>query len=59
MYQPHTSEELNARFRQRPYQGVEPSAAKFLFIGLDANYEPNLARSPSFPQRGWNTTKMA
>jgi hypothetical protein len=48
MYQPHPSDELNARFRHRPYQGIEPSAATFLFIGLDANYDPNLERSPSF-----------
>lgn len=48
MYQPHTSDELNARFRHRPYQGVEPSAATFLFIGLDANYDPDLERSSSF-----------
>ena len=48
MYQPHASDELNARFRQRPYQGVEPSAATFLFIGLDANYDPDLERTPSF-----------
>ena len=48
MYQPHTSEELNKKFRQRPYQGVDPSAATFLFIGLDANYDPNLESSSSF-----------
>ena len=48
MYQPHPSSELNAQFRHRPYQGVEPSAATFLFIGLDANYDPNLERSPCF-----------
>lgn len=48
MYQPHPSIELNAQFRHRPYQGVEPSAATFLFIGLDANYDPDLERSPSF-----------
>ena len=48
MYQAHPSAELNARFRHRPYQGVEPSAATFLFIGLDANYDPDVERSPSF-----------
>ena len=48
MYQPHPSPELNAQFRHRPYQGVEPSAATFLFIGLDANYDPKLEQSPSF-----------
>ena len=34
MYQPHPSAELNAQFLHRPYQGVEPSMATFLFIGL-------------------------
>jgi hypothetical protein len=48
MYQPHPSNELNARFRHRPYQGAEPSAAAFLFVGLDANYDPDVERSPSF-----------
>ena len=48
MYQPHPSSELNVLFRHRPYQGVEPSAATFLFIGLDANYNPDVERSPSF-----------
>lgn len=48
MYQPHPSDELNVRFRHRPYQGVEPSAAAFLFVGLDANYDPALEGSASF-----------
>ena len=48
MYQLHPSHELNAQFRHRPYQGAEPSAAMFLFVGLDANYAPDLERSPSF-----------
>ncbi len=48
MYQPHPSSELNVLFRHRPYQGVAPAAATFLFIGLDANYDPRLEHSPSF-----------
>ncbi len=48
MYESHPSSELNAQFRQRPYQGVEPSLATFLFVGLDANYEANIEWSPSF-----------
>lgn len=48
MYQLHPSSELNVLFRHRPYQGVELEAATFLFIGLDANYDPNLERSSSF-----------
>ncbi len=48
MYRPHPSERLNELFRDRPYQGIEPSAATFLFVGLDANYDPDLERSPTF-----------
>jgi hypothetical protein len=48
MYQPHPSEVLNTQFRQQPYQGVEPSRATFLFVGLDANYDPDIENSPSF-----------
>jgi hypothetical protein len=48
MYRPHPSAELNAKFAARPYQGVEPSAATFLFVGLDANYSLDLEQSPSF-----------
>ena len=48
MYQPHPSSELTELFRQRPYQGVEPATATFLFIGLDANYAPDVEHSASF-----------
>lgn len=48
MYLPHPSNELNALFRHRPYQGVEPSEATFLFIGLDANYDLDLEQTSSF-----------
>ena len=48
MYEPHPSSELNEQFSHRPYQGVEPSQATFLFVGLDANYDPDLERSVSF-----------
>lgn len=50
MYQAHPSRELNAIFARRPYQGVEPSSAAYLFIGLDANYDPNIERNPIFPR---------
>jgi hypothetical protein len=49
MYKVHPSRELNANFAKRPYQGVEPWAAAYLFIGLDANYDPNIEGSPIFP----------
>ena len=48
MYSAHPSEELNARFRQKPFQGVEPESAKFLFIGLDANYSESIESSEIF-----------
>ena len=48
MYETHPSLELNAQFRHRPFQGVAPPEAMFLFIGLDANYDPDLENSPSF-----------
>ena len=48
MFQPHPSEALNKHFRHRPYQGVEPSKAEFLFVGLDANYSPELENTPLF-----------
>src|SRR5437879_1793360 len=48
MYQPHPSRELNGHFLQRPYQGAEPSLATYLFIGLDANYDENIERTPTF-----------
>jgi hypothetical protein len=39
MYTLHPSQSLNLLFREKPYQGANPSGAKFLFIGLDANYD--------------------
>ena len=29
-------------FKSKPYQGVEPELAHFLFIGLDANYQEDI-----------------
>ena len=49
MYQPHPSQELNRLFRDRPYQGVDPTLATFLFIGLDANYAPDIEESSVYP----------
>lgn len=48
MYQRHPSRELNALFEHRPFQGADPSAATFLFIGLDANYAEDLETSSSY-----------
>jgi hypothetical protein len=48
MFQPHPSRRLNELFARKPYQGAEPSTARFLFVGLDANYSPDLEDSPVF-----------
>ncbi|GAA0759779.1 hypothetical protein LRH25_01100 [Ideonella azotifigens] len=48
MYQLHPSRELQQCFAERPFQGAAPWDATFLFIGLDANYDPQIAHSSSF-----------
>ncbi len=42
MYQIHPSKKLNELFQEKPFQGVSPEKAKFLFVGLDANYAENI-----------------
>lgn len=41
-YTPHPSKELQRIFREKPYQGAHPAEAEFLFIGLDANFDPEI-----------------
>jgi hypothetical protein len=41
-YDRHPSEKLNALFTKKPWQGADPMGAKYLFVGLDANYAPNI-----------------
>ncbi len=48
MYNVHPSEKLIHAFRQKPYQGCCPTQAEFLFIGLDANYAPNIEEQKYF-----------
>ena len=48
MYNVHPSEKLIHAFRQKPYQGCCPTQAEFLFIGLDANYAPNIEEQKIF-----------
>ncbi|MES2500702.1 MAG: hypothetical protein V4570_09205 [Pseudomonadota bacterium] len=50
MYKIHPSRELNNLFKYKPYQGVEPSLAHFLFIGLDANYQADIESKEIFKQ---------
>jgi len=48
MYQPHPSAELNRLFHDRPFQGADPRTAKFIFVGLDANYSIDLENTSIF-----------
>ncbi len=48
MYHPHPSQKLSKLFSAKPYQGVLPDQAKFLFIGLDANYSDTIETDPIF-----------
>ena len=50
MFSQHQSVILNKVFSEKPFQGVEPESAEFLFVGLDANYAPDIEESPVFPK---------
>lgn len=50
MFTPHPSTKLNNLFVKKPYQGVNPFIAKFLFIGLDANYSESIESSDVFEE---------
>ena len=50
MYRSHPSQILSTLFARKPYQGASPDAARFLFVGLDANYAEDIERSPIFPE---------
>ncbi|MCL2523286.1 MAG: hypothetical protein FWF20_09120 [Betaproteobacteria bacterium] len=45
---PHPSRKLNDLFSARPFQGVDPNKATFLFVGLDANYDAEIESHPIF-----------
>ncbi|CAN7461849.1 hypothetical protein LJR130_003039 [Variovorax sp. LjRoot130] len=49
MYQAHPSRVLTELFARRPYQGAPPKTARFLFVGLDANYAADVEQSAIFP----------
>jgi hypothetical protein len=49
MYQQHPSEKLNVLFEKKPYQGASPDMARFIFVGLDANFDPEIESSEAFP----------
>jgi hypothetical protein len=44
----HKSKSLIEKFENKPYQGVSPDKAKFLFVGLDANYDQEIETKPAF-----------
>lgn len=48
MYSSHPCKILNRAFFHKPFQGVEPRRAKYLFVGLDANYSPTVDQNPVF-----------
>jgi len=48
VYYIHPSRILVNLFASKPYQGVSPDFAKFLFVGLDANYSENIESEPIF-----------
>lgn len=48
MFIPHPSSTLQEHFRQKPYQGAHRGSARFLFVGLDANYAADVESSPIF-----------
>lgn len=50
MYHLHPSETLRRLFVARLFQGADPERATFLFVGLDANFSPEVERSAIFPQ---------
>lgn len=41
-YDIHPSERLRKLFSEKPYQGADPSDAKVLILGNDANYSPEI-----------------
>jgi hypothetical protein len=43
-YTLHPSERLVTLFKKKPWQGSDPAKAHFLFIGLDANYAPDVEK---------------
>jgi len=44
----HASSQLVSAFKG--YQGQEPRVARYIFVGLDANFSPTIEDSPIFPE---------
>ena len=47
-YGKHCSSQLNELFSQKPYQGQNPAQAKIIFVGLDANFAPDVESTEFF-----------
>ena len=50
MFIEHKSKSLVEKFEKKPYQGVSPAKAKFLFVGLDANYDREVETKSTFKE---------
>lgn len=50
MYTLHPSKKLVEIFSKKPYQGINPKEASFLFVGLDANYGKDIESQPIFDE---------
>ena len=48
MFYRHECEALKRAFATKPYQGAAPETAKYLFVGLDANYSETIDKSAIF-----------
>jgi hypothetical protein len=47
-YNCHTSKKLKDCFIKQPWQGNNPKKARFLFVGLDANFDANIENNATF-----------
>lgn len=47
-YKVHDDTDLVKMFRNKPYQGQTPEKAKFIFVGNDANYPPQVLNNDEF-----------
>ncbi|PBI96051.1 hypothetical protein BKP43_03590 [Variovorax boronicumulans] len=45
----HPSAVLREYFEAKPYQGAAPASARFLFFGIDANFDHEVESSEAFP----------
>ena len=49
MFHLHPSPDLREAFARKPFQGQAPELAKYIFVGLDANYAEDVERSAVWP----------